>query len=92
MEYVPDGFKVDRLVFLLINSVKMRGSYSVGMLSHNIKQGKQYEDLHGKMVREQESYDEMERDVQEHLECEQELRKIKEDLANNLGSRFEIIN
>lgn len=67
-DYNIDGYRLMRLLYLLAYSLKTRSSYTIGLLALNTKQSKQFEEIHLKMTKEQESYEELERDIQDYLD------------------------
>lgn len=63
-DYITDVNKFEKLLYLLALTTKLRSSQAVNLVGLCVKLGKQYEDLHFKMVKDQENYDEIERDIQ----------------------------
>lgn len=85
-DYLTDIYKFDKFIYLLALTTKLRNAQTLNVLGLCLKLGKQYEDLHFKMAKDQENYDEIERDIQEQLESDTLTKKIKEDL--NLNKDF----
>jgi hypothetical protein len=58
-DYALDNYSIDRLLYIMAYSIKIRSSYTVGLLAVNAKQNKLYEELHSKMVKEHDNYEEL---------------------------------
>lgn len=82
-DYLTDVYKFDKFIYLLALTTKLRNAQTVSVLG--MCKGKQYEELQARMGKDQENYEEIERDIAELMDGEVMTKKIKEEYALIVG-------
>lgn len=88
-EIAPEGFKLLKQLYLLAVAIKTKNQITLGLMGLCAKLGKQFEELQSRMLKDQETYEEIERDITQTIDSEGQSKRLRDELTMQLGQKFE---